>query len=396
MQNSNFFGTREDKYKKGKRHRKLKIFLLFIVILVFSGGAYAMRVSSQLKSAADKINKSEATSKAIKNKKAFSILLLGVDTGAEGRIDKGNSDTMIVATVNPKKEQVKLVSIPRDTLAELQGTKTFDMQKINAAYNVGGSKMAKATVEKMFDVPIDYYVTINMGALSKIVDAVGGVDVNVPFSFKSNGSTFTKGKMHLNGKKALDYSRMRYEDPDGDYGRQKRQREVITSLVGSAISFKSLTNFESILKTLEDSVATDLSFDDMVAMQSKYRSTAKNITSDYLKGRNATIEGSSYQVPTTSEIQRVSDVLRTSLGLEKTNIDNAETKQNALNANFAATEYQDEFTIYPESVLKDGGTTSEATSTTTTEDNTTQYSQSTPQSNWQQPQQEPSQWQSSY
>ncbi|WP_424348590.1 LCP family protein [Latilactobacillus sp. 5-91] len=396
MQNSNFFGSREDKYKKSKRHRKLKIFLLIIAIIAFSGGAYAMRVSSQLKSAADKINKSEAASKAIKNKKAFSILLLGVDTGAEGRIDKGNSDTMIVATVNPKKEQVKLVSIPRDTLAELQGTKTFNMQKINAAYNVGGSKMAKKTVEKMFDVPIDYYVTINMGALSKIVDAVGGVDVNVPFSFKSNGSTFTKGKMHLNGKKALDYSRMRYEDPDGDYGRQKRQRQVITSLVGSAISFKSLTNFESILKTLEDSVATDLSFDDMVAMQSNYRSTAKNITSDYLKGRNATIEGSSYQVPTTSEIQRVSDVLRTSLGLEKTNIDNAETKQNALNTNFTTTEYQDEFTIYPESVLKDGTTTSEAASTTTTQDNTTQYSQSAPQSNWQQPQQEQSQWQSSY
>lgn len=395
MQNSNFFGSREDKYKKGKRHRKLKIFLLVIVVLVFSGGAYAMRVSSQLKSAADKINKSEATSKAIKNKKAFSILLLGVDTGAEGRIDKGNSDTMIVATVNPKKEQVKLVSIPRDTLAELQGTKSFDMQKINAAYNVGGSKMAKATVEKMFDVPIDYYVTINMGALSKIVDAVGGVDVNVPFSFKYN-TTFTKGKMHLTGKEALDYSRMRYDDPEGDYGRQKRQRQVITSLIKSAVSFKSLTNYESILKTLEDSVATDLSFDDMVAIQSNYRTAAKSISSDYLKGRNATIEGSSYQVPTTSEIQRVSDVLRTSLGLEKTNIDNAETKQNALNTNFATTEYQDEFTIYPESVLKDGTTTSEAASTTTTQDNTTQYSQSAPQSNWQQPQQEQSQWQSSY
>lgn len=396
MQNSNFFGSREDKYKKGKRHRKLKIFLLVIVVLVFSGGAYAMRVSSQLKSAADKINKSVATSKAIKNKKAFSILLLGVDTGAEGRIDKGNSDTMIVATVNPKKEQVKLVSIPRDTLAELQGTKTFDMQKINAAYNVGGSKMAKKTVEKMFNVPIDYYVTVNMGALSKIVDAVDGVDVDVPFSFEWNGSSFKKGKMHLNGKQALDYSRMRYDDPENDYGRQKRQRQVITSLIKSAVSFKSLTNYESILKTLEDSVATDLSFDDMVAIQSNYRKAAKSITSDYLKGRNATIEGSSYQVPTTSEIQRVSDVLRTSLGLEKTNIDNAETKQNALNTNFAATEYQDEFTIYPESVLKDGTTTSEAASTTTTQDNTTQYSQSAPQSNWQQSQQEQSQWQSSY
>ena len=206
----------------------------------------------------------------------------------------------------------------------------------------------------MFDVPIDYYVTVNMGGLSKIVDAVGGVDVDVPFTFEWNGSEFTKGKMHLKGKAALDYSRMRYDDPEGDYGRQKRQKQVITSMINSAVSLKSLTNFESILDSLSDSVATNLSFDDMVAIQANYRKAAKSIESDVLTGRNADIDGSSYQIPTNEEIQRVSDVLRTSLGLEKTTINNAETKQNDLNTYFTGEENHQEFTVYSESVMNGG------------------------------------------
>lgn len=101
---------------------------------------------------------------------------------------------MIVATVNPDKEQVKLVSIPRDTLVQLQGADEFNMQKINAAYNVGGSDMAMSTVEKMFDVPIDYYVTVNMGGLSKIVDAVGGVDVDVPLRSNGTGASLLRAR----------------------------------------------------------------------------------------------------------------------------------------------------------------------------------------------------------
>ncbi|AXN36518.1 LytR family transcriptional regulator [Latilactobacillus curvatus] len=364
MQNSKFFGSREANYKKVKKHRTMKVLILILTLVLFGGGAYALRISNQVKSAANKIYKPNATKKAaktIKHKKPFSILLLGVDTGAEGRVDKGNSDTMIVATVNPDKEQVKLVSIPRDTLAQLQGAEKFDMQKINAAYNVGGSDMAMSTVEKMLEVPIDYYVTVNMGGLSKIVDAVGGVDVDVPFTFEWNGSEFTKGKMHLKGKAALDYSRMRYDDPEGDYGRQKRQKQVITSMINSAVSLKSLTNFESILDSLSDSVATNLSFDDMVAIQANYRKAAKSIESDVLTGRNADIDGSSYQIPTNEEIQRVSDVLRTSLGLEKTTINNAETKQNDLNTYFTGEENHQEFTVYSESVMN--GEKSAATTT---------------------------------
>lgn len=94
--------------------------------------------------------------------------------------------------------------------------------------------MAINTVTKLVNVPISYYLTINMGALEKVVDAVGGVDVQVPFSFtssKTGGQHFTKGGMHLNGNMALAYARMRYEDPKGDYGRQQRQQQVIKAIL---------------------------------------------------------------------------------------------------------------------------------------------------------------------
>ena len=92
-----------------------------------------------------------------------------------------------------------------------------------------------------------------MEGLQKIVDAVGGVDVNVPFTWtdaNTGGQTFKKGKAHLNGELALAYARMRDEDPEGDYGRQKRQQEVINQIVKHLMSVKSLTNYQKVMDSL--------------------------------------------------------------------------------------------------------------------------------------------------
>ncbi|MCH4171279.1 MAG: LCP family protein [Lactobacillus sp.] len=335
-------------------HPYFKIFLLIVLTLGFAAGAYGFRLYSQAKSAVDATFRGvdgHKVSANIKEGKPLSILLLGVDTGAEGRIDKGNSDTMILATVNKDKAQTQLVSIPRDTLAKIdhKSSNEFDMQKINAAYNLGGSTSAINSVQNLVNTPIDYYVTIDMGALSKIVDAVGGVDVDVPFSFQYDWRNFKKGPMHLNGAEALAYSRMRYDDPENDYGRQKRQQQVIKGIVKSAMSLKTLANFEKIMGTLSKSLATNLTFDDMVTVYQQYSDATKNIKSDHLQGRNATIDGSSYQVASTKELQRVSNKARRSLGLTDETIDNEETKQNKLNKTFwANSEYTNYIVFTPE------------------------------------------------
>ena len=124
------------------------------------------------------------------------------------------------------RKKAQLLSIPRDTYTEIVGMKTYD--KINHAYAYGQAKMAINSVEKLFDTNIDFYMEINMSGLMEFVDAVGGIEVTSPLTFTYEGRSFEEGKTELlDGESALRFARMRYDDPEGDYGRQKRQRIVI-------------------------------------------------------------------------------------------------------------------------------------------------------------------------
>ncbi len=332
-----------------KRHRPA--LAKYIVLLVITGlctlGFYGLRLYSQARYIAGTIYTPTTAGKQaaarIKAKKPISILLLGADTGAIGRTYQGNSDTMIVCTIDPQHHETKLLSVPRDTNAQIVGTKHFRMFKINDAYTRGGSQMARATAEKLLNVPLNYYVTIDMGGLETVVNALGGVDVDVPFSFTSKstgGQHFTKGKMHLDGEMALAYARMRHEDPRQDYGRQMRQQQMIKAVVKKTLSTKGLTEFTAILKTLSKNVKTDMSFDDMVALFQNYRSATKKLTASSLKGYEGRVQTADYagplsfQIPATKTLQATSDSLRKTLGLKQETLDNATTQENALNPDF--------------------------------------------------------------
>ncbi|WP_179395936.1 LCP family protein [Lacticaseibacillus absianus] len=326
------------------RHPLLKLIVLIITTAMVAGGLYALRLYSQAKYAIDSTyaglgDNDKNVNTTIRNKQPFAALLLGVDSGAFGRTEQGRSDTMIIAVVNPAKKKTTLVSVPRDTVAKMIGTEKFNMQKINAAYEIGGSKMAVATAGALVNVPIKYYLTVNMAAMQKIVDAVGGIDVDVPFTFTSKytgGQTFTKGKMHLNGALALAYSRMRHEDPQGDYGRQQRQQQVIKAVMKKAVSMDALKNFSQLLKTISGNMRTNLSFDDMMSLVQNYRGAAKTMTTDHVQGHDAWVYPgpSSYQIPSNAELQRVSDKLRVALGLEKTQLTNQNIRENNANTGF--------------------------------------------------------------
>ncbi|KRL63358.1 LCP family protein [Lactobacillus psittaci] len=328
--------TRNHIFAANKRQVKpvtLKRVMAFVAMLVVSISlAYGGHLYFALHSAVDStFQGGGATSQQINQKRPISILILGVDQGIEGRHDRGNSDTMIVATINPEKKTSTLTSIPRDLLADIKGDSgKYFMFRVNSAYQVGGNQAATKTTSALLNIPIDYYMEVNMKALEQMVDAVGGVDVNVPFSFTYNTS-FHKGKMHLNGKEALDYARMRHDDPRGDYGRQMRQRQIIMAIVKNAMSLKSLANAKSILKAFSKNVTTNLTFNDMWSIALNYRDAASNMKSDYIHGHDAWIDGASIQVASTKEYQRISDTIRTNLGLSKEKLSNEETRQNRLN-----------------------------------------------------------------
>ncbi|CAD5900841.1 teichoic acid-peptidoglycan tethering enzyme (LCP component) with transcription regulator domain of major autolysin expression [Carnobacterium maltaromaticum] len=302
--------------------KKILIMLLCLFLLVIGGlGVYAFKVYRDVTNTTDniyeKVDKDEVRKEPVsvdKGEDPFSVLLLGVDTGDLGRTEQGRSDSIMVVTVNPNTNESKIVSIPRDTYTEIIGQGTTD--KINHAYAFGGTSMAVNTVQNLLNIPIDYYIEVNMQGVKDLVDAVGGVDVNSPLEFKQNGFEFTKGPVHLDGEKALAFSRNRYDDPTGDYGRQGRQRQVIEAVVKKAATFSTLTNYKDILNALQNNMKTNLTFDNMYDIQAKYKAAAGNIEQVQMQGTGEMINDISYQIIAPDELARVSGILRNNLELK--------------------------------------------------------------------------------
>lgn len=317
------------------RHSKIKPWLiaggLIALIALITVGVIIRQAQARYQSA---VYTGSSSSQPVNANKPISILLLGVDTGADGRIDKGNSDTIMVVTINPKTEKTVITSIPRDTLAQMVGTKTTNVQKLNAAYNIGGSKMAKASVSRLFNVPINYYATINMGGLKQIVDAVGGVTITSSMNVTFDHITTTKGTHHLNGKQALSYTRMRYQDPRGDYGRQLRQQQVMKAVLTKLTKTSTASHYGELLSSLKGNLKTDLSFNDLVSLATHDRANTKHIKSTQVVGTGAWINTSSYQILSTKKLQATSDAIRTQLGLNTEKLTNVETQLNALNPTY--------------------------------------------------------------
>ncbi|WP_373472211.1 LCP family glycopolymer transferase [Carnobacterium alterfunditum] len=307
--------------KRPKKNKKgLKIFLIIVLALFIALGLFIWKIYSDVAGTTDKIYKDVETEEVressvdINKKDPFSILLLGVDTGDLGRTEQGRSDTMMVLTVNPNTDTTTIVSIPRDTRTEIVGHGTTD--KINHAYAFGGTSMSVNTVQSMLDIPIDHYVEVNMQGLQDVVNAVGGVQVTSPLTFSSEGYNFTEGvTASLDGKAALAYSRMRYDDPTGDNGRQERQRQVIQATVEKVASLSTISNYQDILGSLENNMQTSLEFDDMVKLFNNYRSAAENIQQEQLVATGTTIDGIYYGIVADEEMNRVSGLLKEQLEL---------------------------------------------------------------------------------
>jgi polyisoprenyl-teichoic acid--peptidoglycan teichoic acid transferase len=253
-------------------------------------------------------------------KDPLSILLVGVDK-RDG--DSGRTDSMIIATVNPDTNSTKLLSIPRDTKTKIVSNSDPDNNrttKINAAYAYGGIEMTIDTVENFLNIPIDYYVEVNMEGFRDIVDAVGGIDVNNQYEFELDGTTLLEGPQHLDGEEALQYARMRKEDPLGDFGRQERQKEVISKVVAKGASFSSLANYDNILEALQDNVVTNLTLSDMIGIQATYKGAAKSMEKLQVEGEGKTTENGWYYFVSDETRQALSDELRQHLGLNTSTV----------------------------------------------------------------------------
>lgn len=307
-------------------YQKIIVGILAAFALIVAGvTVYGMQALDDANSAINNINeevnrRSSRRDKevSIADRESFSILLLGVDTGGLGREedddDPARTDSMMVVTVNPKKEESTIVSLERDIMADmLDDGKTFD--KLSHAYAYGGVELSMDAVEQLLDIPIDHYATINLQGMTDLIDAVGGIEVNNEIDFTLEGVHVPEGKIKLDGEKGLAYARMRKDDPDGDIGRQRRQREVVTKIVDKLASMDSINNYKKILSAVEENSKTDFSWDEMLEIASNYYPAFENVKQEQLQGQNQMVNGISYQILGMDELLDLQNQLKQQLDL---------------------------------------------------------------------------------
>ena len=329
--------------RKGKNGRKRVWKVIFSVLLIGMVGtvAYLFKAYSDIGSTAESIytsvNVNEMREEEIEVETAtqpISFLLLGADTGTaeEERTETGRSDTIIVCTVNPNTKTTTLLSIPRDSYAEIVGySDVYDYygdyyDKMNHAYAFGGTEMSINTVQEFLNVPIDYYVEVNFDGLVDIVDAVGGIEITSPLTFDFYGPQFIEGETRiLDGYEALQFSRMRKQDPEGDLGRQKRQQMVIKAILDKVLTMGTVVNYKNILATLEDNVQLNMSLDEILSIASGYRKSMENFQQFYVEGEEMYIDEIYYYYVDPEERLRLSNILRNELELPEITIEEMET-----------------------------------------------------------------------
>ncbi|MFS0864612.1 LCP family protein [Fredinandcohnia sp. 179-A 10B2 NHS] len=317
-------GRAERNANKKKKKWPKYVGITFLVLLLAIGG-YAFYLYQSLATTVGKMHDERGPSglrtKSInlKNGEPISVLVMGVDQ-REG--DKGRADTLILLTVNPNSNSMQMTSIPRDTRVELvsrdENGKLVNkgQDKINHSFAFGGADMTINTVEKFLDVPVDFFVEMNMEGLQQIVDSLGGIQVENTLAFSYDGFDFPVGTLNLNGQEALSYARMRYEDPKGDFGRQDRQRQVISGIIDEAVSPAILTKMDDIFETMGGNMTTNMSFDEMKIVQAKYKDARKNVETFTMQGTGQTIGGVWYFIVPEEERQAVSSRVKQHLEIE--------------------------------------------------------------------------------
>ena len=243
-------------------------------------------------------NDSSDTENAKAITEPFTVLLMGVDSDAEG-IQNGsfNGDSLMVITFNPKTLSTTILSIPRDSYVPIACFPGERKNKITHAAWKGETCMMN-TIEKFLDIKIDYYVKINFTGVVQLVDTLGGVEIDVPYNLCEQNSTrqwgsntvyIEKGLQTLNGEQALAYARNRHPNPgkcsskwtnytSNDFIRGEHQQEVVTALLNKFKDINSLDTVYKLLDTISNNMVTNMSTDQILSLYNVFKDVASKST----------------------------------------------------------------------------------------------------------------------
>ena len=296
-----------------KPRQKRRVWPAVLLIIVFIGAAVAgaMVASSTLgfedpkHNPVSKLERENKETELIKAKDKTTVLIMGVDVRED---DVGRSDTMMIATIDPKLDKASLLSVPRDTRVRIYG---YGFDKINAAYAFGGEPLSEKTVENLLGIDIDHYVIINTKSFVKIIDAIGGVDIDVEKRmyyedpWDDDGGLYIDlypGMQHMDGKTAVTY--VRYRDSEGDIGRIHRQQKFMEACMDKIVSPDIITKIPAVVREVVDAIETDMTFRQLLEIAGALKAAQQNgLTTEMVPGYPLYIDGISYWMPDVEEVR---------------------------------------------------------------------------------------------
>ncbi len=225
------------------------------------------------------------------------IVVMGCDVRKD---DVGRSDTLFVVMLDKSKKNAALLSVPRDTRVKIR---EHGWDKINAAFAYGGHKLTQETVQDFLGIRLNNYVVVDFQGFEGLVDAVGGVDINVEKRmyyydpYANFEIDLRPGKQHLDGKKAMQY--VRYRDEEGDIGRIRRQQKFMMALYQQIASKNIIAKVPGVSKQIMSMIKTDLSLKEMVELGNVMREMVEKdgMKMAMVPGEPKYIEGISYWIP---------------------------------------------------------------------------------------------------
>lgn len=293
------------------------LMLFFIVIGIFSmqfriGLSQVSTPESEVEVKADQVNV---------NKNSFNVLVSGTDTRTDEIDTPSRSDVIMVATINPKENQVLFTSLPRDTYYPLTCTGEYDKLTHASAKSMD---CLVTTVEEILNININYYIKANFYTVINMIDAVGGIDVEVDQAFYGqdendvkNAYYFSPGMTHMDGSMALSYARERHSFSDGDYTRARHQQQVMNAVIQKVML--NPTKISSLISISTNSVRTNMTSGELMDLLNSFTSfesegyvvsgssTTVNIPSEDLYGTSVQILNDSSIATATAKINEYLD-----------------------------------------------------------------------------------------
>ena len=289
--------------RKKKRSYKRVIIIGAVLLLVLAGAGLAAWLRGDVRQNHDGEDGEEWAGADSE----LHLMIMGVDRRED---DVGRSDTLMVATVRPDTKTASLFSIPRDTRVPIKGN---GYDKVNAAYAYGGHELTESTVEELLGVSMDYYVLVDLHAFERIIDAIGGVDIDVEKRmyyedpWDDDGGLVIDlypGEQHMDGRKAIQY--VRYRDGEGDIGRIGRQQKFIKAVLARVISPQILPRLPQVVDEVANAVQTDLSVRDMLKFANMAEEVhANGIEAEMLPGKPAYLSDISYWLPDIMGVRKI-------------------------------------------------------------------------------------------